>query len=69
MEIIWRCRARVRPFGPRSSMDQQLRRGHLPGRKLYETNFAETVIDALEYKVDLRNHYPTGLGNAAVATL
>jgi glutathione synthase len=37
--------------------------------KLYETNFAETVIDALEYKVGLRNHYPTGLGNASVATL
>jgi glutathione synthase len=37
--------------------------------KLYETDFAETVIDALEYKVDLRNHYPTGLSNAAVATL
>ena len=37
--------------------------------KLYDTNFAETVVDAMEYKVDLRNHYPTGLGNAGIATL
>jgi glutathione synthase len=37
--------------------------------KLYGTNFAETVIDALEYKVDLRNHYGAGLSNSTVATL
>jgi glutathione synthase len=38
-------------------------------QNLYEANFAEAVIEALEYKVDLRNHYSTGLGNATVATL
>jgi glutathione synthase len=37
--------------------------------KLYGANFAETVIDALEYKVDLRNHYGPGLSNSTVATL
>jgi glutathione synthase len=37
--------------------------------KLYGTNFAETVIDALEYKVDLRIHYGAELNNSTVATL
>jgi glutathione synthase len=36
---------------------------------LYETNFEESVVEALEYKVSLRRHYPTGLTNATVATL
>lgn len=38
-------------------------------QNLYGVNFTETVIDALEYKVGLRNHYPSDLGNAALATL
>jgi glutathione synthase len=38
-------------------------------QKLYETNFEETVVEALEYKVDLSRYYPTGLSNAAIATL
>ena len=37
--------------------------------KLYGTKFTEAVIDALEHKVDLRNHYGAGLSNSTVATL
>jgi len=38
-------------------------------RALYDTDFEETVIDALEAKVELRRHYPSGLDNATAATL
>ena len=37
--------------------------------KLYEVNFADVVIDALEHKADLRRHYPEHLDNARLATL
>jgi glutathione synthase len=38
-------------------------------RRLYGSNFEETVIEALEYKVDLRSHYAAGVSNATLATL
>jgi glutathione synthase len=37
--------------------------------KLYDTDFETTVIEALEYKIDLRRHYRTALTNVALATL
>ncbi len=36
---------------------------------LYDVDFAEAVIAALERKVALRPHYPTNLDNARLATL
>jgi glutathione synthase len=38
-------------------------------KKLYEADFEEAVIEALDDKVALRRHYPTGPSNATVATL
>jgi glutathione synthase len=35
---------------------------------LYEVDFAESVIDALAHKVDLRRHYPDLLDNLSLAT-
>jgi glutathione synthase len=37
--------------------------------KLYDVNFADVVIDALEHKVQLRRHYDGALENARLATL
>jgi glutathione synthase len=36
---------------------------------LYKTNFTDVVIDALEHKVYLRNHYRNTLSNVSLATL
>ena len=37
--------------------------------QLYKVRFTETVIDALERKVELRRHYGRDLGNKRLATL
>ena len=37
--------------------------------KLYDRSFTDTVIDALEHKVELRDHYRNTLSNARLATL
>ncbi|MFL6089242.1 MAG: glutathione synthetase [Aeromicrobium sp.] len=37
--------------------------------QLYQTNFAETVIDDLERKVDLRQHYGPGMSNQRLAAI
>jgi glutathione synthase len=37
--------------------------------KLYDTRFADVVIDALEDKIHIRRHYGNGLANARLATL
>jgi glutathione synthase len=37
--------------------------------KLYGTVFTDVVIDALEHKVDLRDHYRNALSNVKLATL
>ena len=36
---------------------------------LYDVDFAQTVVEALEAKVELRRHYESGLGNASLATV
>ena len=38
-------------------------------QKLYDVDFTETVIEALERKVALRPHYGLSLGNVRLATL
>lgn len=37
--------------------------------KLYGVKFVDPVIDALEHKVAVRDHYPQGIANARLATL
>ena len=39
------------------------------GEKLYRVRFAEPVLDALEHKIAVRGHYPSGMANARLATL
>jgi glutathione synthase len=36
---------------------------------LYEVSFTDPVIDALEHKVTMRDHYPQGIANTRLATL
>ena len=36
---------------------------------LYKERFTDTVIDALERKLDLRGHYRSGISNMRLATL